>query len=241
MRFIVALQGRAPAPAAVAARSVIVATGLRETLPAIPSLRAFYGMTLFSCAACDAWELQDRPLALIGETPDLADSRTAHRPVDRPAHGLHERRRRRRHRRRGRARGIRNRRRTSPRSTTSKATAAPSSAVRLADGTRVAIEGGFVRPQWHPALEFLAGLDVERDADGHLVVDRSGRTSARGALRRGGCRRPGSAAAHRRGGSGRAGRGGARARPGRRAHRALSACRAAYRRCCSEPDSRCAM
>ena len=50
----------------------IVATGLRETLPAIPSLRAFYGMTLFSCAACDAWELQDRRLALIGETPDLA-------------------------------------------------------------------------------------------------------------------------------------------------------------------------
>ena len=61
-------QGRGARPS-VAARSVLVATGLRETLPAIPSLRAFYGMTLFSCAACDAWELQDRPLALIGETP----------------------------------------------------------------------------------------------------------------------------------------------------------------------------
>ena len=50
---------------------MLVATGLRETLPAIPSLRGFYGMSLFSCAACDAWELQDRPLALIGETADL--------------------------------------------------------------------------------------------------------------------------------------------------------------------------
>ncbi len=73
LRFIAALQGRGAAtPPAVAARSVLVATGLRETLPDIPSLRAYYGMTIFSCAACDAWELQDRPLALIGETPDLA-------------------------------------------------------------------------------------------------------------------------------------------------------------------------
>ncbi len=72
IRFSATLQGhRAGPPTVVSARSVLVATGLRETLPAIPSLRGFYGMTLFSCAACDAWELQDRPLALIGETPDL--------------------------------------------------------------------------------------------------------------------------------------------------------------------------
>ena len=71
-RFIAALQGRGSGiPPAIAARSVVIATGLRESLPPIPSLRAFYGMSIFSCAACDAWELQDKALALIGETPDL--------------------------------------------------------------------------------------------------------------------------------------------------------------------------
>ncbi len=72
MRFRATVQShRVGPPAVVSARSALISTGLRETLPEIPSLRAFYGMTVFSCAACDAWELQDRPLALIGETPDL--------------------------------------------------------------------------------------------------------------------------------------------------------------------------
>ncbi|MBS1699874.1 MAG: NAD(P)/FAD-dependent oxidoreductase, partial [Actinobacteria bacterium] len=69
--FVAELGRRAPEES-VAAHRVLLATGLRETLPDVPNLRGFYGVTLFSCAACDAWELQDRPLALIGETPDLA-------------------------------------------------------------------------------------------------------------------------------------------------------------------------
>ena len=75
MRFIAALQSRQAPDRRRRSRRAPSSSrpGLRETLPAIPSLRAFYGMTMFSCAACDAWELQDRALALIGETPDLAD------------------------------------------------------------------------------------------------------------------------------------------------------------------------
>ncbi len=83
MRFVATVKSHGSGtPTGVSARSAVIATGLRELLPAIPSLRGFYGMSLFSCAACDAWELQDRPLALIGETPDLPDSRAAHRTVD---------------------------------------------------------------------------------------------------------------------------------------------------------------
>ena len=69
--FVASLTGRG-APSAVRARTVLVATGLCETLPDVPNIRGFYGVSVFSCAACDAWELQDAPLVLFGETPDLA-------------------------------------------------------------------------------------------------------------------------------------------------------------------------
>ena len=191
MRFLVALNGRkAGAPSAIAARSVIVATGLRETLPAIPSLRAFYGMSVFSCAACDAWELQDRPLALIGETPDLAArARLIARWTDRltvftngadiiDAASEAELA----------ASGIVVERRAIDDLEGDRGAV---SAVRLTDGTRVPIDGGFVRPLWHPALDFLAGLDVDRDAEGHLVVDGSGRTSVPGLYAAGDAAAPG--------------------------------------------------
>lgn len=191
MRFIVALQGRnGRTPPAVAARSVLIASGLRETLPSIPSLRAFYGMTMFSCAACDAWELQDRPLALIGETPDLASrARLIARWTDwltvftngadvvdtveeaeLAASGI-----------------IVERRRIDDLEGDRGAV----SAVRLEGGTRVEIEGGFVRPHWQPALDFLTGIDVDRDEDSTLVVDRSGRTSIPGLYAAGDAASPG--------------------------------------------------
>jgi thioredoxin reductase len=191
MRFITALQGRrAGTPPAVASRSVIVATGLRETLPAIPSLRAFYGMTVFSCAACDAWELQDRRLALIGETPDLAArARLIARWTDRLTVFTH-----------GAgvidtveeaelaASGIAVERRPIDDLEGDRGTV---TAVRLVDGTRVEIDGGFVRPQWHPALDFLGAIDPDRDEDGHLVVDGSGRTSVPGLYAAGDAAAPG--------------------------------------------------
>ena len=177
-RFVVDLDGRT-APAYVRAVSVVVATGLRETLPAIPSIRAFYGMSVFSCAACDAWELQDRALGLIGETPDLADrARLIARWTDRltvftngadivdtveeaelAASGI-----------------IVERRLIADLEGDRGAV----TAVRLADGSRMPIEGGFVRPHWTPALEYLDGLDAQVDEHGHLAVDRSGRTSIAG-------------------------------------------------------------
>ncbi len=188
-RFAATLDGRR-APARIAARAVLVATGLRETLPAVPSIRAFYGMSVFSCAACDAWELQDRPLGLIGETSDLAgrarliarwtsqltvftNASSAVDAVDEAelaASGV-------RVERRGIADLVGDR--------------GDVTGVRLVDGTLVPIEGGFVRPLWHPSLEFADGLEVDRDADGHLTVDRSGRTSLPGLYAAGDAAAPG--------------------------------------------------
>ncbi|WP_127473539.1 NAD(P)/FAD-dependent oxidoreductase [Microbacterium sulfonylureivorans] len=191
MRFIAALKGtRERTPPAVAARSVLVATGLRETLPAIPSLRAFYGMTIFSCAACDAWELQDRPLALIGETPDLAiRARLIARWTDRltvftngadVVDTVEEAELA--------ASGIVVERRAIDDLEGDRGAVA---AVRLVDGTRIEVEGGFVRPHWQPALDFLSGHDVDREPDGTLAVDRSGRTSVPGLYAAGDAASPG--------------------------------------------------
>ena len=55
----------------VESRTVILATGLRELPPALPSLRAFYGTSAHSCMECDGYEYADRPIALVGETDDL--------------------------------------------------------------------------------------------------------------------------------------------------------------------------
>ncbi|MEV7632643.1 NAD(P)/FAD-dependent oxidoreductase [Microbacterium sp. NPDC089318] len=168
--------GRREPSEQVTARSVLLATGLRETLPDVPNLRGFYGMSLFSCAACDAWELRGRSLALIGETADLADRArliahwTARLTVF--THG-------------------------SDAVTTAEeaelATAGVTvvrspivelvgdrgrlEAVRVADAPEHAIDGGFVRPEWNADLSFLDGLAPERDGAGHLLTDRSGRTS----------------------------------------------------------------
>lgn len=182
--------GRREPSEQITARSVLLATGLRETLPEVPNLRGFYGMSLFSCAACDAWELRGRDLALIGESGDLAD----------------------------RARLIAH---WTPRltvftngsdavSTAEEAELAAAGVgvvrapivelvgdrgrldgVRTADGEEHTIDGGFVRPEWDADLSFLGGILPERDGEGHLVTDRSGRTSIPGLYAAGDVAAPG--------------------------------------------------
>ncbi|MFC5403444.1 NAD(P)/FAD-dependent oxidoreductase [Cohnella soli] len=53
----------------VRARKIILATGLKDILPDIAGLKAFYGQTLFSCPYCDGWEIRDQPLVVISEQP----------------------------------------------------------------------------------------------------------------------------------------------------------------------------
>ncbi|KNY04002.1 NAD(P)/FAD-dependent oxidoreductase [Microbacterium sp. GCS4] len=171
--------GRRAPDETVATRAVLLATGLRETLPDVPNLRGFYGMSLFSCTACDAWELQGRRLALIGETSDLAararliarwtaaltvftngsDAVTAAEEAELTAAGVTVRR--------ARIaelvgdRGI-------------------IEAVRLDDGEAVSIEGGFVRPEWSSDLSFLHGTAPSVDGHGLIRVDHGGRTDIAG-------------------------------------------------------------
>jgi thioredoxin reductase len=46
-------------------RKIILATGLKETLPRIDGLETCYGTSIFNCPYCDGWELRDQPLVLL--------------------------------------------------------------------------------------------------------------------------------------------------------------------------------
>lgn len=49
----------------IRSRTVILATGVRDELPAIPGLAEQWGGGVVSCPFCDGWELRDRPLAVL--------------------------------------------------------------------------------------------------------------------------------------------------------------------------------
>lgn len=163
----------------VLTQTVVLATGLQETLPAVPSIRAYYGTQLHSCVECDGYEKRDAPLALIGETNDLAERAllltqwTDDLIVFTNGVGVvgddDER---------VLARlGVRVERRAIDDVVGERGTM---TGVRLVDGTVIDRAGGFVRPLWTPSLAFAAGLDLETDDDGYLRTDAHGRASVPG-------------------------------------------------------------
>jgi thioredoxin reductase len=184
------------------ARTVVVATGLREEFPALPMLRAFYGTAVHSCVECDAYDKAGQPLAFICETDDVVDRAlllaawtddlivytNGVAPLDDA----------------GRARlaaaGIVVDERVVE---DLEGDRSGMTGVRLADGHVEPRTGGFVRPVWHADLDWLrtsattstsatsgntaangdtpgALEGLQRDTQGLLVVDRVGRTSVPG-------------------------------------------------------------
>ena len=158
---------------------VLVTTGLTETLPDIAQLRAFYGTYVHSCIECDGYDKRDQPLALIGEHSDLVEralllsqwtddlivfthGSDVVTPKDEAALV---------------ARGITVDRR---RVASIDGDREGMRGVVLEDGTIVPRAGGFVRPQWSAALDYVAGTGADLDDDGLLVVDGHGRTSVPG-------------------------------------------------------------
>ncbi|PPF87899.1 pyridine nucleotide-disulfide oxidoreductase [Subtercola sp. Z020] len=172
------------------ARTVLIATGLTETLPALPSIRAYYGTDMHSCTECDGYEKSDAPLALIGETSDLAERALllsqwsndlivfTNGVADLSEHDESALD----------ARGIGVERRPIA---DIEGDRTGMTGVSLADGTVILRSGGFVRPVWTTALDYEALLGVATDDDKLLVVDWLGRTSVPGVFAAGDSTPPG--------------------------------------------------
>jgi thioredoxin reductase len=50
----------------LAARKLLIATGVVDNLPSIPGFQELYGRSVFHCPYCDGWEVRDQPLAVYG-------------------------------------------------------------------------------------------------------------------------------------------------------------------------------
>lgn len=133
-------------------------------------------MSLHSCLVCDGYEKRDQPLALIGESDDLAEravlvSRWSDDLVvftngvatvsDPQESRLAER-------------GIRVERRVIADVIGDRSGL---TGIELADGEVVPRSAGFIRPRYETALEYLGALAPTQDAAGYLAVDAHGRTS----------------------------------------------------------------
>ncbi|WP_213815703.1 FAD-dependent oxidoreductase [Glaciihabitans sp. dw_435] len=172
------------------ARTVLITTGLTETFPALPSIRTFYGTSIHSCVACDAYEYSDKPIALLGETNDLA-ARARHLSqwsrdlivftngvgiVSDDDEAMLARR------------GIRVDRRPVADVAGDRTGV---TGVTLADGETVPRVAVFVRPLWTPNLGYADQLGLAQDDQGLLVVDADGRTSVPGVYAAGDSTPPG--------------------------------------------------
>jgi thioredoxin reductase len=48
-------------------RKLLIATGVRDHLPAIRGIEHYFGTSVFQCPYCDGWELRDAPIAVYGK------------------------------------------------------------------------------------------------------------------------------------------------------------------------------
>ncbi|TBN56064.1 NAD(P)/FAD-dependent oxidoreductase [Glaciihabitans arcticus] len=178
------------AGASYQASAVVIATGLTEKFPALPSLRTFYGTSIHSCVECDAYEYADAPIALIGETDDLAErallisqwsrdlivfTNAVGRITADEETRLAER-------------GV---------SVDRRAVADVAgdrdglSGIVLADGDVIPRSAAFVRPMYSTNLGYAASLGLATTAEGWLEIDDSGRTSVPGVYAAGDSTAPG--------------------------------------------------
>jgi thioredoxin reductase len=51
----------------IAARKVLLTTGLKDEIPQIEGIEAFYGRAVHHCPYCDGFENRDKPIAVYGE------------------------------------------------------------------------------------------------------------------------------------------------------------------------------
>jgi thioredoxin reductase len=146
---------------------VILATGLKEIFPELPTLRAYYGTHIHSCVVCDAWNKRDASIAVFG----VPSAKTlAYRAAQLSRIGSHvtlfanEEQ----------LLGVAVDRRDIEDVVGERATM---TGVRTVDGDVVPVEAAFVLPAFEAQIGFLDDdLRPDLDAEGLIVADNFGRT-----------------------------------------------------------------
>jgi len=160
------------------ARRVLVATGLRDELPEIPSVRERWGRDLLHCPYCHGWEVRDQPLGVLGGTPEAVQHTLLvrqwspdvtlfpHTDVLSPEQ-----------REQLSARDIRVVEGMVARLVVDDDQL---QGVELGDGTVIPRTAVFVRPRFVPNADLLTGLGCAVDEHGWVVHDPAGRTTVAG-------------------------------------------------------------
>ena len=163
----------------ISARRLLVTTGLRDELPAIPGLRDRWARDVLHCPYCHGHEVRDRQLGVLGGTPgavryaQIVRQWTHDLVYFTPPDTLTATER---NQLLARAIGV-------VEGTVERLVIDDGdrlSGVRMCNGDVVPRDALFVPPRFVPNNTLLAGLGAETDADGWVAVDTTGRTSVPG-------------------------------------------------------------
>jgi thioredoxin reductase len=163
----------------ISARRLLMTTGVTDDLPAIAGVRERWGRDLLHCPYCHGWEVRDQPLGVLGTHPGaVIHAQLVRQWSDDVVFFTHTTDVSKQERAQLSARGIR--------VVDGEVVALVVdddrlTGVALADGRVMARTAVFIRPRNVPHRDgLLAGLGLDVNADGFVVVDRDGRTSAPG-------------------------------------------------------------
>lgn len=140
----------------VEARTVILATGVTDTLPSIPGLAEAWGDRVAHCPFCHGHEFAGQSVAIIGTAPHTEMQGAMLRPIVSQV--------------------------TAIAPDTVRAVEATDSGLRVigTDGTERAFAGVFIATETHPRSPFAADLGLTLQESGAIAIDAFGRTSLDG-------------------------------------------------------------
>jgi thioredoxin reductase len=161
------------------ARTVLLATGLKDELPSLPGIEPLWGKSVFHCPYCDGYEIRDKAVAVYGEGDDALHqlmlirnlttnltlcagegwrlTSTQHERLSR--NGIHV---------------------VEQPIAALESTGTQLEAIRFANGTRLGISALFIRPKTSHRTPFAQALGCKVNERGVVQVDLRGRTSVEG-------------------------------------------------------------
>ncbi|MDX8360700.1 NAD(P)/FAD-dependent oxidoreductase [Cytobacillus sp. IB215316] len=157
------------------AEKIVLATGVQEVFP-IPSVRGYYGKSIFSCPYCDGWEMREKPLVIIAEDEEYMLHMTKlvynwSKDLVLVTNGVEISE--------GGALELQKRHIPIKMEPVKKLIGADGHLheIEFESGETIARSGGFVVPRFYRPISFVEQLGCEIDGNGVVVTDGMGRTT----------------------------------------------------------------